>query len=45
VDEVVCPRQPEPFGAIGFYYHHFEPVEDEQVRELLEAARAAGVGQ
>jgi predicted phosphoribosyltransferase len=45
VDEVVCPRQPEPFGAIGFYYHHFEPVEDEQVRELLEAARAAEVGQ
>jgi predicted phosphoribosyltransferase len=44
VDEVVCPRQPEPFGAIGFYYHHFEPVEDDQVRELLEAARVAGVG-
>lgn len=39
VDEVVCPRQPEPFVAIGIYYHHFEPVEDEQVRELLEAAR------
>ena len=44
VDEVVCPRQPEPFGAIGFYYHHFEPVEDDQVRELLEAARVVGVG-
>lgn len=44
VDEVVCPRQPEPFGAIGFYYHHFEPVEDEQVRDLLEAAPVAGVG-
>ncbi len=44
VDEVVCPRQPEPFGAIGFYYHHFEPVENAQVRELLEAARVAGVG-
>lgn len=39
VDEVVCPRQPEPLVAIGIYYHHFEPVEDEQVRELLEAAR------
>jgi predicted phosphoribosyltransferase len=44
VDDVVCPRQPEPFGAIGFYYHHFEPVEDEQVRELLEAAHATDVG-
>jgi putative phosphoribosyl transferase len=39
VDEVVCPRQPQPFVAIGTYYHHFEPVEDEQVRELLEDAR------
>lgn len=45
VDEVVCPQQPEPFEAVGFYYHHFEPVEDEQVRDLLEAARAASVGQ
>jgi predicted phosphoribosyltransferase len=47
VDEVVCLRQPEPFVAIGIYYHHFEPVEDEQVRELLldltqERAQLAG---
>jgi putative phosphoribosyl transferase len=40
VDEVVCPLQPEPFGAVGFYYRYFEPVEDEQVRNLLEATRA-----
>lgn len=39
VDEVVCPRQPEPFIAIANYYHHFEPVEEEQVRKLLEDAR------
>lgn len=45
VDEVVCPLQPEPFGAVGLYYEHFEAVEDEQVRELLEAARGASVGQ
>jgi putative phosphoribosyl transferase len=45
VDEVVCPAQPEPFGAVGFYYAHFEQVEDEQVRELLEASRRAPVGQ
>jgi putative phosphoribosyl transferase len=38
VDEVVCLRQPEPFVAIRIYYHHFEPVEDEQVRELLRDA-------
>jgi putative phosphoribosyl transferase len=42
-DEVVCLRQPEPFGAIGSYYHHFEPVEDAEVRRLLEAGRTAGV--
>jgi predicted phosphoribosyltransferase len=35
-DEVVCPSQPEPFGAIGFYYRNFEPVEDDRVREILE---------
>ncbi len=44
VDEVVCPLQPESFGAVGLYYEHFEPVEDEQVRELLEATRGATVG-
>lgn len=42
-DEVVCLRQPEPFGAIGLYYHHFEPVDDTEVRRLLQAGRAAGV--
>lgn len=36
VDEVVCPLQPEPFGAVGLYYEHFEPIEDEQVQEMLE---------
>lgn len=43
-DEVVCPLQPESFGAVGLYYEHFEPVEDEQVRELLEASRSTLVG-
>lgn len=44
-DEVVCPLQPEPFGAVGLYYEHFEQVEDEQVRGLLESTRDAPVGQ
>ena len=44
VDEVVCLHQPEVFGAIGFYYRHFEPVEDSEVRRLIEAARATPVG-
>lgn len=43
-DEVVCPHQPEPFGAVGFFYRHFEPVEDVQVQELLEDAYAARAG-
>lgn len=42
-DEVVCPHQPDPFGAIGLYYERFEPVEDVQVQRLLEAARAEAV--
>lgn len=45
VDEVVCPLQPDPFVAVGLYYEHFEPVEDEQVRELLEATRNATIAQ
>lgn len=40
-DEVICPYQPEPFGAVGFFYLHFEPVEDAQVQQLLDEAQAA----
>jgi len=43
-DEVVCLHQPEPFGAIGFFYEHFEPTEDRDVEALLRGeapARAA----
>jgi putative phosphoribosyl transferase len=34
-DEVICPERPEPFGAVGRYYRHFEPVGDEEVVRLL----------
>jgi predicted phosphoribosyltransferase len=34
-EEVVCLAQPEPFGAVGAHYIHFEPVEDETVSRLL----------
>jgi predicted phosphoribosyltransferase len=40
-DEVVCPYQPEPFGAVGFFYEHFDPVEDKEVQALLDEAHAA----
>ncbi|GIW52162.1 MAG: hypothetical protein KatS3mg081_1517 [Gemmatimonadales bacterium] len=40
-DEVVCPYQPEPFGAVGFFYEHFDPVDDDEVKALLDEAHAA----
>ena len=39
-DEVVCLFQPEPFWAVGFYYEHFEPTEDDEVQQILSAAHA-----
>ncbi len=38
-DRVVCPLQPEYFGAVGLYYDDFVQLEDDEVRRLL--ARAA----
>jgi putative phosphoribosyl transferase len=34
-DSLVCPAEPEPFGAVGIYYRHFEPVSDRRVQEIL----------
>lgn len=31
-DEVVCPWQPHPFGAVGLYYEHFGHTSDAEVR-------------
>lgn len=36
-DQVVCLSIPEPFYAVGIYYAHFEPTEDAEVQETLEA--------
>ena len=38
VGTVVCPLQPEPFHAVGLWYHDFAPTTDEEVRECLAAA-------
>lgn len=38
-DAVVCAVTAEPFVAVGLWYGDFEPTSDEEVRELLEAAR------
>lgn len=34
-DEVVCPWQPEPFGAVGLYYENFAQTTDVEVRDIL----------
>jgi predicted phosphoribosyltransferase len=34
-DDIVCARTPEPFMAVGRWYHDFAPTTDEDVRELL----------
>jgi predicted phosphoribosyltransferase len=38
-DEVECLRTPEPFAAVGLWYRRFDQTPDEEVRELLDAAR------
>jgi putative phosphoribosyl transferase len=44
VDETVCALTPEPFYAVGQWYHDFSQTTDEEVRELLaQAHRPAGV--
>ena len=38
-DEVVCARMPEPFSAVGQWYLDFAQTTDEEVCQLLRAAR------
>jgi putative phosphoribosyl transferase len=38
VDELICPFQPEPFHAVGLWYHDFSQTTDDEVRECLAAA-------
>lgn len=42
VDDVVCASTPEPFLAVGLWYDDFSQTTDEEVRELLAAARPPG---
>lgn len=39
VDDVVCPVTPEPFYAVGMWYHDFAQTTDDEVRDLLARAR------
>ncbi|HUG54577.1 MAG TPA: phosphoribosyltransferase [Vicinamibacteria bacterium] len=40
VDEIVCFATPEPFMAVGRFYQDFSQTTDDEVRELLAAARS-----
>jgi len=40
VDDIVCAVTPEPFYAVGLWYEDFSQTTDEEVRALLERARA-----
>lgn len=43
-DEVVCPRRPAGFRAVGQYYDDFEQVSDDEVVAALDQARSDGEG-
>jgi putative phosphoribosyl transferase len=44
-DEVVCPRTPAPFLAIGIWYESFPQTSDDEIRDLLARAdQRADVG-
>jgi putative phosphoribosyl transferase len=38
-DEIVCAITPEPFRAVGYWYHDFSQTSDEEVQELLDRAQ------
>lgn len=38
-DEVVCPARPNPLRAVGLWYEQFPQAEDDEVHDLLAAAR------
>jgi len=40
VDRVICLDTPEPFYAIGEFYEHFEQVEDEDAKRILNEVNA-----
>jgi predicted phosphoribosyltransferase len=44
VDEIVCATTPEPFLAVGRWYHDFAQTSDEDVRALLERAQRGSAG-
>jgi predicted phosphoribosyltransferase len=43
-DDIVCPRAPEHFAAVGQWYDDFRQTTDEEVRQLLHAASSEPAG-
>ncbi|AVP57590.1 phosphoribosyltransferase [Pulveribacter suum] len=43
-DEVICPRQPQPLGAVGRWYQDFAQLDDEQVLAYLQRAQQQTAG-
>jgi putative phosphoribosyl transferase len=39
VDEIVCVQTPDPFYAVGIWYEDFDQTTDQEVHDLLSAAR------
>jgi len=39
-DRVIAARTPEPFGAVGLYYRHFDQVTDDEVIDCLRRANS-----
>jgi predicted phosphoribosyltransferase len=39
-DDIVCAATPDPFQAVGIWYEDFSQTRDDEVRALLDAARA-----
>jgi putative phosphoribosyl transferase len=44
IDEMICLRTPPLFSAVGQFYVRFEPVEDEEVLEILKDEQRRGGG-
>ena len=43
-DDMLCVANPDPFFAVGEWYHDFSPTSDEEVNELFEPRSAVGEG-
>jgi predicted phosphoribosyltransferase len=39
VDQIICLTTPQPFFAVGSFYHNFAQTTDAEVRALLSQAR------